>query len=139
VWNFTSTGPDKCGTLVTSARIVVLLVKIGLLRVVVVIVVVVKGTEVVEPLAEVDVDLEILVDVDTLLVDVVEGAMVGASVVAAFVVAGVGAGFGAGLRVGVDAGFGAFVAPKHPSTTPSSTLIIINSKESWRVMAQTTA
>jgi len=127
VWNFTSTGPDKCGTLVTSARIVVLLVKIGLLRVVVVIVVVVKGTEVVEPLAEVDVDLEILVDVDTLLVDVVEGAMVGASVVAAFVVAGVGA------------GFGAFVAPKHPSTTPSSTLIIINSKESWRVMAQTTA
>jgi len=138
VWNFTSTGPDKCGTLVTSARIVVLLVKIGLLRVVVVIVVV-KGTEVVEPLAEVDVDLEILVDVDTLLVDVVEGAMVGASVVAAFVVAGVGAGFGAGLGVGVGAGFGAFVAPKHPSTTPSSTLIIINSKESWRVMAQTTA
>jgi len=60
----------------------------------------------VEPLAEVDVDLEILVDVDTLLVDVVEGAMVGASVVAAFVVAGVGAGFGAGLGVGVGAGFG---------------------------------
>jgi len=123
---------------VTSATIVVLLVKISLLRVVVVIVVV-KGTEVVEPLAEVDVDLEILVDVDTLLVDVVEGAMVGASVVAAFVVAGVGAGFGAGLGVGVGAGFGAFVAPKHPSTTPSSTLIIINSKASWRVMAQTTA
>jgi len=123
---------------VTSARIVVLLVKISLLRVVVVIVVV-KGTEVVEPLAEVDVDLEILVDVDTLLVDVVEGAMVGASVVAAFVVAGVGAGFGAGLGAGVGAGFGAFVAPKHPSTTPSSTLIIINSKASWRVMAQTTA